>query len=51
MKSYKLVAPLWLGFSLACFGHISFMQWQFYAIVIPFFILARATGFNQRDEE
>lgn len=48
---YRHIGPLWLGFSLACFGKISCMTWQFYAIVIPFFILARATGFNQRDEE
>ena len=50
MKAYKSIAPLWLGFSLACFGKISFMTWQFYAIVIPFFILLRITEFNQDEE-
>ena len=52
MKIFKdILAPMWLGFSIAFFGHITFMQWQFYAIIIPFYILARATGFNQKDEE
>jgi len=47
---YRHLGPLWLGFSLAAFGKISFMTWQFYAIVIPFFILLRITKFN-KDEE
>lgn len=51
MKAYKAIAPLWLGFSLAHFGHITFMTWQFYAITVPFFAMAAVTGFNQRDEE
>lgn len=51
MKAYKAIAPLYLGFSLAHFGHITFMTWQFYAITVPFFILALATGFNQKEEE
>jgi hypothetical protein len=49
-KVYRHLGPLWLGFSLACFGKISFMTWQFYAIVIPFFILLRITKFNQDEE-
>lgn len=51
MKAYKSAAPLYLGFSLAYFGHITFTHWQFYAITVPFFILVLATGFNQKDEE
>jgi hypothetical protein len=47
---YRHIGPLWLGFSLACFGGISFMTWQFYAIVVPFFILVRITKFNQNEE-
>jgi hypothetical protein len=47
---YRHIGPLWLGFSLSAFGKISFMTWQFYAIVIPFFILLRITKFN-KDEE
>ena len=47
-KLVELLAPLWLGFSLALFGNISFLQWQFYAIVIPFFILVKITDFNKK---
>lgn len=49
-KLVELLAPLWLGFSLAHFGNISFLQWQFYAIVIPFFILVKITDFNKNNE-
>ena len=52
MKRLKdLLAPLWLGFSLAHFGNISFLQWEFYAIIIPFYILVKLTNFNNNDNE
>jgi hypothetical protein len=42
-----LLAPMYLGFSLSIFTEINLKQWQFYAIIIPFLIIAKATKFNQ----
>lgn len=42
-----LLAPLYLGGALAVFGGIHYYQWKFYAIIIPFYILAKLTKFNQ----
>ena len=41
------LAPLYLGGALTDFGNINWYQWQFYAIVIPFFIIVKLTNFNQ----
>lgn len=46
----ELLAPAYLGFALSAFANISFYQWEFYAIIIPFYILVKATDFN-KDEE
>lgn len=32
---FKYATPFWLGFSLGAFGHITYMQWQFWAIFLP----------------
>ena len=42
------LAPFYLGGALSGFGNIDFFQWQFYAIIIPFFILVKLTNFNQK---
>lgn len=51
MKTLKeLLAPLYLGFALGMFAGLHWNDWQFYAIIVPFFVLAKITGFN-KDEE
>lgn len=46
----KALPSLYLGLSLSFFAHVDFLNWRFWAIIIPFFILVQATGFN-KDEE
>jgi hypothetical protein len=46
----ELLAPAYLGFALSAFTNVSWQQWEFYAIIIPFYILVKATDFN-KDEE
>lgn len=38
MKS-RTLAFLYLGIALYRFGEISFLQWQYYAIIVPFILL------------
>jgi hypothetical protein len=45
----NLIAPFYLGFALAQFANIDFLNWKFYAIIVPFFILVLITGFNKED--
>ncbi len=35
----KLLAPAYLGYSLHTFANISLEDWEFYAIIIPFFLI------------
>jgi hypothetical protein len=44
-----LLAPAYLGFALSAFANESWYQWQFYAIIIPFYILVIATDFNKSE--
>lgn len=51
MKFIKdLLAPMYLGFALSAFADLHWYQWQFYAIIVPFFLLAKITDFN-KDED
>ena len=48
MKNYilKSLAPFWLGMALSEFAHIDIMMWEFYAIVIPFFVFDRLRNYD-----
>lgn len=35
----KTIGGLYLGFSLSYFANINFMNWKFYVIIVPFFLL------------
>jgi hypothetical protein len=48
LKEY--LAPLYLGFAISIFANLHWYNWQFYAISVPFFILAKITNFN-KDED
>lgn len=51
MKRFKdILAPAYLGFAIAAFAKITFVDWQFWAIIIPFYLLVKISGFN-KDEE
>lgn len=41
------IAPFYLGGALSAFGNVHYFQWQFWAIVVPFFLLVKITKFNQ----
>jgi hypothetical protein len=45
-----LLAPSYLGFALSHFANISYDQWEFYYIIIPFFILVKLSKFNRNVE-
>ena len=45
-----LLAPMWLGFALSCFGHVYWYQWEFYAIIVPFYILQLIKNSNKEEE-
>lgn len=50
MKKLKQsLAPFYLGFALSYFGNLKIYNWEFYAIIIPFYILVLATNFNKED--
>lgn len=52
MKFLKeLLAPMYLGFALGAFANLNWDQWQFYAIIVPFYIIARVTKFNNDNED
>lgn len=38
-KKLRIIGGMYLGFALAHFANINFMNWRFYVILIPFFIL------------
>ena len=38
-KWFKAAAWGYLGTSLSMFGHLTWLDWRFYAILIPFIIL------------
>jgi hypothetical protein len=46
-----LLAPSYLGFALSHFANINYDQWEFYYIIIPFFILVKLSKFNRNDED
>ena len=48
LKEY--LAPLYLGFAISAFADLHWFNWQFWAIIVPFFLLAKITDFN-KDEE
>lgn len=50
MKKFLIegLSPAYLGFSLSLFGDIQCYQWEFYAIIVPFFLLVKLTNFNQK---
>ena len=51
MNRFKdALAPMYLGFAISYFGNIKWNQWEFYAIIIPFYIIAKASGFNKNEE-
>jgi hypothetical protein len=41
------LAPIYLGFALFVFANISWDQWEFYAITVPFCILEAISDFNK----
>ena len=48
MKLLKeLLAPMYLGFALGAFANLQWSDWQFYAIIVPFWILVTIAGFNK----
>jgi len=47
----ELLAPLYLGFALSAFANVSWYQWQFWAIIVPFYILVKLTDFNKNKEQ
>lgn len=38
---------LYLGFALCCFAKLSSLDWQFYAILIPFIILETIRNYKK----
>lgn len=51
MNRFKdILAPAYLGFALCYFANLYFYNWQFYAIIVPFFIIAMITKFNQKED-
>ena len=52
MKFLKgLLAPLYLGFALGAFANLRWDDWQFYAIIVPFWILVGITDFNKDEND
>ena len=47
----KLLPPGYLGFALAAFADITWTQWEFYAILVPFFVLVNLTDSNKSKDE
>ena len=51
MKRIKeILAPMYLGFAVSAFANIHWFNWQFWAIIVPFFIIAKVTKWNQNEE-
>jgi hypothetical protein len=52
MKRLKdLLAPAYLGFALSFFANLSFTNPKFWAILIPFLVIVKVTGFNTKENE
>lgn len=51
MKQFikDFTAPAYLGFAIAAFTNNTFMNWQFWAIIIPFFALVKLTDYNKEN--
>ena len=47
----RLLSPTYLGFALSAFANISWNQWEFYAITVPFFILDAISNFNKSEQD
>ena len=47
-KLLELSGPIYLGAALSFFGGIILLNWEFYAIIVPFFVIAKISGFNRR---
>jgi hypothetical protein len=49
MKKFLIdsLAPFYLGGALSAIGNVHYYQWQFWAIIVPFFLLVKITNFNQ----
>jgi hypothetical protein len=45
-----LLAPAYLGFALNAFADMKWYQWEFYAIIVPFYILVKLTDFNKEED-
>jgi hypothetical protein len=43
------LAPIYLGFALLEFANISWVQWEFYVITVPFCILDAISDFNKSE--
>jgi hypothetical protein len=51
MKRFKdILAPMYLGFAVSVFANIHFYNWQFWAILVPFFVIAKITDFNKNKD-
>ena len=52
MKLLKeLLAPMYLGFALGAFANLQWSDWQFYVIIVPFWILVTVTKFNKDEND
>jgi hypothetical protein len=40
---------MYLGFALSKFANVYWDQWEFYAFLVPFYILVIATDFNKSE--
>lgn len=49
-KFLELLAPFYLGFALSTFANIWWYQWEFYAIIVPFYILTAVPKIKPEDE-
>jgi hypothetical protein len=38
-KTLRIIAGFYLGFALSFFADINWLDWRFYAIVVPFLLL------------
>jgi hypothetical protein len=43
----ELLAPAYLGFALSKFANVYWDQWEFYAVLAPFWFLVKLTDFNK----
>jgi hypothetical protein len=43
----KVLPPMYLGFALSKFANVYWDQWEFYAVLVPFWFLVKLTDFNK----